>query len=146
MVAQKFLSRYPTADAIEATIIGTLAGRAAEEVFFGQPSSGAENDLASASSFLAAMVVSQGLGGGGLVHLAPSDEAASLLRHDFALRREVDARLARIYARALEIIRARKQAVEAVANALVARRLLTGAEIEDILARVTPRPKSGRRP
>jgi ATP-dependent Zn protease len=72
--------------------------------------------------------------GGSLLHLAPTETALSLLSLDQDLRGVVDAQLKRLYARALELVRARKGAVEAVANALGERRVLSGAEVAEIMA------------
>jgi DNA polymerase III delta prime subunit len=132
-VAQAFLTSFPTAAQIEATIIAVLAGRAAEEIFLGSPSAGAETDLANASALAASLHGSVGLGAT-LVHLTPSNSAASLLLLDPILRGEVDAHLGRLYVRSLEIIRARRKAVMAVADELVKRRMLSGAELAVIVS------------
>jgi ATP-dependent Zn protease len=132
-VARTFDTLQPTASDIERAVIAVLAGRAAEEIFLGHPSAGAESDLARACAYLAALHGSQGLGGS-LLHLAPTETALSLLSLDQDLRGVVDAQLKRLYARALELVRARKGAVEAVANALGERRVLSGAEVAEIMA------------
>jgi ATP-dependent Zn protease len=131
-VARPFDTRQPTAADIERAVIAVLAGRAAEEVFIGQPSAGAEGDLARACTFLAAMHGSQGLGGS-LLHLAPTEAALNLLSLDPDLRDVVDAHLKQLYVRSLDMIRAHKRAVEAVAEELIARRMLTGAELKAIV-------------
>jgi len=113
-------------------VVVALSGRAAEELLLGAPSTGAEGDLAKATAALAAMVVSTGLAGA-LTHLAPSGAATDMLRLDAGLRRMVEQRLAKLYAESMTLIGAHRGEVAAVAEALVARRFLTGVEVTAII-------------
>jgi hypothetical protein len=138
-------STTPTARHLDDAVVVALAGRASEDVIFGAPSGGAEGDLAQATATVAAMLASRGLGGG-LAHVAPSDEASGLVRRDPALRRAVERRLGRLYAAARALVEARRGEVEAVADALVRRRLLTGAEVASLVAAASGRaPRAGRK-
>lgn len=114
---------------LELLVVVGLAGRAAEEVICGGPSSGAggspASDLAIATGLVASAHASLGLGGS-LAYRAPVETAASLLALDPALRRTVEADLRRLYACARALVREHRGLVEAVAEMLVARRHLTG--------------------
>ncbi len=77
---------------------------------------------------IAAAHASAGLGAW-LVHRAPSEHAIALLRDDPVLREVVDAHLAALYREALAFVDNHRAAIERVADALVARRLLTGEDI-----------------
>lgn len=116
---------------LEMAVIVGLAGRAAEDVICGAPSSGAggspASDLAIATGLLASMHRSLGLGGS-LAYHAPIETAASLLAVDPALRRTVEADLRRLYACARALVREHRALVEGVAELLVARRHLTGED------------------
>ncbi len=131
-------------DVARATVVA-LAGRAAEEAILGAPSSGAEGDLAAATALVASAHASQGLGGESLVHLAPRAEASSLLLRDPALRRAVEAAVRRGYGEALAAVGARRDAVERVADALVARRVLSGDEVEALAAGTAGRARRAAR-
>jgi len=122
----------PTAHDFNRAVVVALSGRAAEELLLGAPSTGAEGDLAKATAALAAMVVSTGLAGA-LTHLAPSGAATDMLRLDAGLRRMVEQRLAKLYAESMTLIGAHRGEVAAVAEALVARRFLTGVEVTAII-------------
>ncbi|MGD0103433.1 MAG: AAA family ATPase [Rhodopila sp.] len=117
-----------------------LAGRAAEEILLGEPTSGAgggaDSDLAVATGLAASAAASLGLDPEvGLVWLGEPD-GVSLPRvlRDFPL---VSSRARGLiqdaYLEVLELIRRRVSAVRAVAFALVERRALEGSEVERIV-------------
>ncbi len=137
-------STMPTAEQYDDAIVVALAARAAEDVLFGGPSAASEADLAQATGMAAAMLASTGLAGG-LAFLAPSAEALALVQGDPALRRQVERRLARLYAEARTLIEGRRREVEAVASALVQRRMLSGAEIEALAAGAAGRARRSAR-
>jgi SpoVK/Ycf46/Vps4 family AAA+-type ATPase len=127
------LSACPTAEELDAVVVAALGGRAAEEVFCGAPSAGAESDLAAATAIICSQHASAGLGGS-LVHLASSDKASMLLLTDAALRRIVEQHVVRLYAQALTLVRERRTAVAAIADALEKHRVLTGEQVKSIMA------------
>ncbi len=131
-VLDRGLPAYFTRADVEAEIRVLLAGRAAEEVLLGAPSMACESDLSAATRLVAAMHASGGLGDD-LLHRAPFDAAAEPLAFDPALRQAVAADLARVQAEVLEIVRRERAAVEALADALAARRFVDGAEAEAIV-------------
>jgi len=127
---------------IEERVIEALSGRAAEIVILGEASTGAggneRSDLANATGMLAALTLSCGLADDDLVYLARAEHALTELRTDPAARRQVNADLKRLQARAVEIVRERRAQVADVAEALIRRRFLTAADIEAILATGSP--------
>ena len=128
-----------TREAVEARVVALLAGRGAECLFTGVASAGAggtdQSDLGLATRMLAAMQVSQGLGEASLVYLSASDEALEAVRRDPVLRKAIDGQLRDLQARAVDILRQNRATVLAIADALVERRFLGGAEIAAIAAR-----------
>jgi hypothetical protein len=85
-------------------VVVKLAGRAAEPVVVGAPTAGAggegQSDLAAATSLLAALRASYGLYDQ-LVWRAPPEAASAVVNRDPALRRKIEADLARLYRQAL---------------------------------------------
>lgn len=125
------LPMFPTRAHLDAAIVPMLAGRAAEETILGAASSGSDSDLAKATAILVDAHTVKGLGAS-LVHRG--DPAASLLSYDRDLRAAVEADLQRLYAKACALIRRRRAAVERIADALVAKRFLTGDEVAALAA------------
>lgn len=135
----------PTRDVIEDAILCALAGRAAEELLLGAPSAGAGggagSDLETATSLAIAIRTSYGLADD-LSYRAPASETRALLDADPVLRREVAADLARYYACTCHLLRSNRAAVDALARALLARRILDGAEAAAIAAEAGMRPQT----
>ena len=120
----------PTARDLDREAVVSLAGRAAESALLGAPSAGAESDLAQATELVCMQHASSGLGGS-LLHLAPSGSASALLI-DPVFRKTVEQHIARLYAEAEALVRERQAAVTAVAEALIKRRVLSGAQVRVI--------------
>ncbi|WP_169742752.1 AAA family ATPase [Muricoccus aerilatus] len=118
-----------------------LAGRAAEEIILGEPSSGAggtaDSDLARATRMAGIQVVSSGLDEHfeGLLYLGDADDQQRL--DSLLLLPEVRGRVAAVlrdaYADALDLVRRNQPEVERVAGALVERGSLSGEEARDLL-------------
>ena len=123
---------FPTAADLDAEATVMLAGRAAEEAIVGAPSAGAEGDLKLATELVCSAHVSAGLAGDSLLHLAPTGAAATLLLGDPPLRQAVGQHIARLYTESLAMVRRRRTAVLAVADALTRARLLTGDQVRAI--------------
>lgn len=137
--ALRALPTYPLASDFRDRLVILLAGRAAEEIVLGEPSAGAgggsDSDLAKATLLATSTVSACGFGDGLLWSGVPDDASLSrTLAMDPALVRCVQETLADTYASALDLVRGRQGAVEAVAGALVARRALDGAEVGRIVA------------
>jgi cell division protease FtsH len=123
---------------IEDRVCADLGGRAAEAVVYGDYSANARGDLATATHAIAGLHASTGLAGG-LAYLGDEKAAAAMLRVDRTLRDAVNADLARLQARAVDIVRAHREALEAIAAALADRRHLTGDEVRAIFEAVPAR-------
>jgi cell division protease FtsH len=139
--SRMFPSVFLTVDSIRQRLVVMLAGRAAEEVILGAPSSGAggeaDCDLARASRLATASTASLGLDPDfGLVWLGPPDgpALARLAQKVPGLGARVKEAIHSAYSDALDIVRRRTEAVTALAKALVDRRALAGSDAESLVA------------
>jgi len=122
-----------------------LGGRAAEEIVFGDISTGAHNDLARATDIAKSMIKEYGMSGQlGQVYLAREKRPQFL---DVGLReggdyseataqeidREIQALIAAEYGRAMEILTARKEILIRGARILLDKEKIEGAEIKALL-------------
>lgn len=128
-----------TRTTIENRVTAQLGGRAAEALLFDgdcSANSGGDgsSDLAIATRSIAALHFSAGLGGGDLAYLGDEKAAAEMMRLDPRLRAAVNADLARLHGRAVEILRRERAALDAVAQALARRHHLGGDEIRRLFA------------
>jgi hypothetical protein len=121
---------FPTRADLDAGVTILLAGRAAEEAILGAASTGAVADLAMATRALAEGHAAHGLG----ATLLHRSDAAASLAYDRDLRDIVEADLSRLYARSLALMRRRRADVERIAEALLARRFLTGEDVATLVA------------
>ena len=115
---------------LEGQIVKGLAGRAAEEIVFGADAvtNGAQHDLVQANGIARKMVYQLGMGEetGLLIH---DGQPGSLSGEAQArMDREVKSLLEARYRDALEVLRANRPALEALANALLERETLDGPE------------------
>jgi Cdc6-like AAA superfamily ATPase len=117
---------------IEEDIVIGLAGRAADCVLGAGASTGAVGDLAGATRQLSALHASFGLGKS-LLHRAAAEDACDLVRRDGRFAQSIEADLQRLLHRAITLVTAHRSAVIAVAEALLARRVLSGAEVEALV-------------
>ena len=120
---------------LEALIMKGLAGRAAEELVFGHASvtSGAQNDLQQVNGIARKMVYQLGMGHetGLLIH---DGEMGSLSPEAHArMDREVQAILERLYTRTREVIVHNREALAALAVALLERETVEGEEAVEIM-------------
>jgi hypothetical protein len=118
-------------DEIEAMVVVSLAGRAAEEALLGAATTGGggsrASDLARATAAVASLHLTFGLGPDLSFRAAP-DEALAVVAEDADLRRRIERDLRRLYRRALRLVRAERQVIEAVARRLVDARHFSGNE------------------
>ncbi|HEY8162847.1 MAG TPA: AAA family ATPase [Methylocystis sp.] len=136
--AEGRLPTLPRRADLDDVVVPLLAGRAAEDVLLGAPSTGAEGDLATATGILADAHARQGLGD----RLTNCGDPSAALAYDRDLRAAVEADLRRLYARALALVRRRRAAVERVAEALLERRFLAGDQVAALAA--APRARARR--
>ena len=127
-------SVYSTQATVEARLVMLLAARAAEELMLGAPTSGASRDLVDATHLALEMQGTWGFGAQGLLSV-PAEVAWS----DRTMRDAARATLDHAYGRAMAFVREHRDAIERVADALVARRYLDGDEVRELVTGV-PRP------
>ncbi|MEZ4410559.1 MAG: ATP-dependent zinc metalloprotease FtsH [Polyangiales bacterium] len=140
-----------TESEIEAQLAGLLGGRVAEQIVFGEVSTGAGNDLAKATELARAMVVDYGMspaiGPVTLGHERTSPflagaEGTRAREHGESLADLVDQEVKRIVEqaerRAREILDERREALERIAQTLIEREYLDGDEFRAMLGISTP--------
>lgn len=143
---QALLRRSQRRNEIADALANDLGGRAAEILIFGEPSGGAggdaNSDLARATQTAAALELSWGLGDD-LVWLGDPETVLARLRLEPLLRARVEARLQAAQARALRIVDANRAVLEQMAAALLRTGVLTGPELEALVAQVVPDAAAG---
>jgi len=121
---------------LEGQIVKGLAGRVAEEIVFGpdQVTSGAENDLVQVNRIARKMVCRLGMGEE--TGLLVTDEALGPPSAEAQARMEAEVRrlLDRLYARTRELLLANREALDALAAALLERETIDGEEAARIVA------------
>jgi len=119
-----------------------LAGRAAEEIVFGEPSVGAGADLIKATRTMTALHINLGMCERLVAVETPPDQA---LLYDPVLRDQIESELRNIYDRVIDTLRRERIALDRVTEALLDQRVLTG---DHFLALVDPgrsTPRSRRK-
>lgn len=119
-------------------LVVLLAGRAAEEVAFGDVTSGASEDLAAATRLAVAMETRMGFSPRTPLLALPGFAATDLARAP-RLAAAVHLRLSAAYGRALATVRARRAALDRLADALDRQGDLVDAEIRGLLRGERPR-------
>lgn len=124
---------------LEDGITVMLAGRAAEEIYYAEDfGAGAGgplgSDLSSATLALASIQASYGMGGSLLWRTSP-ESVQALLSSDAGLRSVVEARLADLYSRARTLLAGQRHSLDAIVNALIEHRALTGNQVADLIFR-----------
>ncbi len=122
-----------------------LSGRVSEELFLGEISTGASDDIKRATKIARSMVTEYGMSDLGPVQYEHKSEDVFLGR-DYTKSRnfsdqvalEIDSEIKKIinecYEKAKEVLKNNKTLVEVLANALIERETLTKEEIEDIVS------------
>ena len=126
-----------TRDQIENWVVGLLAGRAADEIFGFGSNSGAMNDFAEATRYVAAIHNVLGLGRSFISRGGVTD-AANGLSIDWELRKIVEADLRRLMESARNLVRAFAPAIAAVAERLMEVRVMNAAEVADLIEAYPP--------
>jgi cell division protease FtsH len=133
---------------LEAMLAVLMGGRIAEEVFVGEITTGAGNDIERATQMARRMVCEWGMSDLGPATFGKKEEAIFLGREfaqhqDYSestaieIDREVRRILEKAYKTAHEIITAHKPALDRIARRLLERETLEGAEVNDILREET---------
>lgn len=139
---EKYLN---TKTELEAMLVGYLAGRAAEEIVFGNVTTGASNDIEKATQVAKAMITQYGMSEKfGLVGLATVENqylsGHATLNCGDATATEVDHEvmlmLKDAYEQAKVILNAHREALDRIAAFLIERETITGKEFMKILREV----------
>jgi len=131
----------------------SLGGRAAEELIFHDPSTGASNDIEKATALARAMVTQYGMTEAiGAIKLG-ADSSAPFMGRDYGHQRDysenlaavVDAEIRKLIEKAhheaYEILEANRSILDEMVLQLLERETLNKEEIAEIFAKVTPWPK-----
>ena len=135
---------FQTKNQLKATISGYMGGRVAEEVFFGDVSSGAHNDIEQATRIARMMVTELGMSELGPIQY-DSENGQVFLGRDYTQRSnthsgqiayEIDVQVRKIidacYQEATNIIEQNKEKLICIAEALLEHETLSGEDIESL--------------
>lgn len=135
---------FQTKSQLMASITGYMGGRVAEEVFFGDVSSGAHNDIEQATRIARMMVTELGMSELGPIKYASGQDAVFLGRdysstsntHSGQIAYEIDKQVRLIidecYDKCKQIITEQKDKLEIIANALLEHETLNNEQIESL--------------
>ncbi len=135
---------FETKNQLLATIAGFMGGRAAEEIFFGDISSGAANDIEQATRLARMMVTELGMSDLGPIKYDSGQNAVFLGRdysqlsntHSGQIAFEIDQQVRKIiddaHKKATDIIIANKQKLETIAEALLEYETLNAEQIQSL--------------
>lgn len=135
---------FSTKKQLLATITGYMGGRTAEEIFFGDVSSGAHNDIEQATRIARMMVTELGMSELGPIKYDSGDNAVFLGRdysqlsntHSGQIAFEIDQQVRKIietaHAQATEIINNNKDKMDIIANALLENETLNHEQIQSL--------------
>lgn len=133
-------TRAPLREDMERLAMAILCGRAAELVLLGEACGGSggteDSDLARATALVAGIHGSFGLGAG-LAYLGTMDEVSRGLRSNDALRATVEADLAKLQVEARQLVEHYATVVQAVAEGLLERRVVSGDELRGLIQAAT---------
>ena len=142
-----------TQSELESRIQVLLAGTVAEEVVFGDVSTGAQNDLERATEIARSMVMDYGMSRLGRVtyresrrpvFLGDAEELSGGRTHSEQTAREIDEEIRRIVAEALERVRhvleTRRKALTALAERLIEKETIDNGELKEIIESASPNP------
>jgi cell division protease FtsH len=139
---------------LESRIQVLLGGTLAEEMIFDDISSGAQNDLERATEIARSMVMDFGMSKLGRVNfrdrnrnpfLATSMEMPAMQHHSEQTAREIDQEVKRILDEGLQrtrhILEARKPALLAISQRLIAQEVIDAVELKQVIEESSPSPK-----
>ena len=127
-----------------ASLVMTMGGRIAEEMFTGDVSNGASGDIAQATKLARRMVCEWGMSNLGMIRFSEENEFVFMGRDAGRAReyseetaRQIDSEVKRLiddaYRQATEILESKRDKVELIAKALLEFETLEGSQIEDLI-------------
>ncbi|MBO6047665.1 MAG: ATP-dependent zinc metalloprotease FtsH [Erysipelotrichaceae bacterium] len=150
---------FQTKTQLMATVTGYMGGRVAEEVFFGDVSSGAHNDIEQATRIARMMVTELGMSDLGPIKYDSGENAVFLGRdysqinntHSGQIAFEIDQQVRKIidtcYDQATDIITENKDKLEIIAKALLEHETLNREQIQSLYENgVMPEKYDGTKP
>ena len=142
-----------TQSELESRIVVLLAGTVAEEMIFGDISTGARNDLERASEIARSMVMDYGMSRMGRVAFREASPSIFLMsgnderipHHSEETAREIDREVKRILEEALtkvrDIVASRRGALVALAQELIAVESMDGTQLKQMIEENSPGPR-----
>jgi cell division protease FtsH len=118
-----------------AKLAGLMGGRAAEELVFGDITTGASQDIEQATRLARRMVCEFGMSPLGLISLKSEGEGAAAVSAQMAARidHEVAQLVEQAYQTALEVLRARREKLSLIAEHLIDVETIEGAQLDILL-------------
>lgn len=148
---EKYLN---TKDELDAMVVGLLAGRAAEEIVFGNVTTGASNDIERATAIVRAMITQYGMSEKfGLMGLASQEnqylDGKSYLNCGDATATEIDHEVLDImkvaYEQAKAMLEKNRVVLDKIADYLIQKETITGKEFMDIFYEVKGKPEEEKK-
>ena len=146
---EKYLN---TKTELEAMLVGMLGGRAAEEIVFGNVTTGAANDIEKATKLARAMITQYGMSEKfGLMGLASAEnqylDGRTVLNCGDKTATEIDHEVMKVlkesYEKAKEMLSENRDVLDQIADYLIKRETITGKEFMQIFREVKGLPDPG---
>ena len=146
---EKFLN---TKNELKAMLVGLLGGRAAEEIVFGDVTTGAANDIDKATNIARAMITQYGMSEKfGLMGLASAEnqylDGRTVLNCGDETATEIDHEVMKVlkesYAEAKRLLSENRDVLDQIADYLIKRETITGKEFMQIYREVKGLPDPG---
>lgn len=136
---------------LDAMVVGMLAGRAAEEIVFGNVTTGASNDIEQATKVVRAMITQYGMSEKfGLMGLASQEnqylDGKAYLNCGDATATEIDHEVMKVlkdaYEQAKQLLSENREALDKIAEYLIQKETITGKEFMKIFHEVKGIPET----
>ena len=136
---------------LDAMVVGMLAGRAAEEIVFGNVTTGASNDIEKATKIVRAMITQYGMSEKfGLMGLASQEnqylDGKAYLNCGVATATEIDHEVMKVlkdaYEQAKQLLSKNRDALDKIAEYLIQKETITGKEFMKIFHEVKGMPEA----
>ena len=146
---EKYLN---TKSELEAMLVGMLGGRAAEEIVFGNVTTGAANDIEKATKLARAMITQYGMSEKfGLMGLASAEnqylDGRTVLNCGDKTATEIDHEVMKVlkesYEKAKQMLSENRDVLDQIADYLIKRETITGKEFMQIFREVKGLPDPG---